>query len=113
MVSHWQGFTCPKCKGSMRARSTGRANDGRYVVRTRTCEECAFKGITVEGFLSGSDGMTSIESFDEEQKFARRERRRKREGFHGVGCGHLKSVKRVTFASSMRGGEKVKCGHAV
>ncbi len=86
--SRWRGFTCPACEDSMVTRSTGRSNKGKYVVRTKECVNCGLKGVTAEAWVPYLEGSTSIETFDEEQKFARRERRRAKSGYHEMGCGH-------------------------
>src|SRR3972149_2188897 len=112
-IKRWYGFTCPNCQGSMRTRSTGRTNEGRYVVRAKKCDDCGHKCITAEVVASGSDGMSSIEAFDSEQRFAKRERRRKINGFHSVGCGHEKEARRIRASVRIKGGGKVLCGHSV
>ncbi len=110
-IKNWQGFTCPSCGGSMRTRSTGRANAGKYVVRTKECTDCGIKGITAEVWIPALVGSTSVETFDEEQRFAKRERRRAKSGYHGVGCGHPTTPRTLGVSVGRVFGGQPLCDH--
>jgi predicted RNA-binding Zn-ribbon protein involved in translation (DUF1610 family) len=109
MAKRWFGFTCPKCGGSMRTRSTGRANSGRNVVRTKECEDCGLKGVTGELWISALEGVTNIERFDEEQLFAKKERRRKKDGYWGIGSAHTKTATTISLSAGRIGGGRYNC----
>lgn len=110
MTSAWQGFQCRRCEGQMRVRTTGRANDGRVVVRIRECVECGLTGVTAEGWVPGTEGMTTVESFDPEQLFSRRLRRKPKRWSDNF-CGHPKSPRTIGFGGIRVFGGKRLCRH--
>lgn len=69
--------------------------------------------MTAEVYMHGSDGMTNIETFDPEQRMAKRERRRKKYGYHAIGCGHTKTPRVIRAIARIGGGGKATCGHKV
>ena len=88
-----RGLQCPACKiGQCRTAKTGRANDQAIFLRWRKCdnEECNFTGYTFETWYEGA----TIEQMDEDIRFSRLMRERKKNGYHGINCGHPTSVAR-------------------
>ena len=108
---NWQGYTCPKCQGSMAVTQTGRANDGKYVVRARKCTSCWHRLLTAEIAIKDTDDMSSVLLFDEEQRFAQRELRNKKE-WSSHYCGHPRTAHRIRVGIvRVRGGNHPLCSH--
>ena len=108
----YQGYTCPKCDGTMTVLHTGRANKGRYIVRARKCIDCGFRAITAESIIHKTEGQSSVLPFDEEQMFARKLKRRSKHGYHGFeNMSHPKSPRMIHVDTKLGSGGEYLCNH--